>query len=183
MSEWQEVQDEEWRGLVSKFLGLESPVSSAVARRAAIDQEYFEELAQAKDSPVFLNALLTESDKPNTGESCCGPADNLTGRDVFHNASLAMLAWAKDGFGKVDQDVFNSRVDACKKCEYSRAAPSSIVYSTIILGSDNLMCGKCGCIISRKARMRTETCPDSHSDNNGLNKWGQSVKIQNSSTS
>jgi len=72
--------------------------------------------------------------------------------DIFNLAGRfgkSAINHAKDGFKKVDDDLYNQRIEICKGCEFFNAE------------SDR--CKKCGCFLKIKASWNSEKCP--------LDKW------------
>lgn len=52
---------------------------------------------------------------------------------------------AKDSFKKVEDHVYNNRIDICKSCEY--------------FDSEDMRCKNCGCFLDIKASWNSEKCP------------------------
>lgn len=52
---------------------------------------------------------------------------------------------ARDGFKKVEDSIYNNRIDICKSCEY--------------FDSEDMRCKNCGCFLDIKASWNSEKCP------------------------
>lgn len=67
-------------------------------------------------------------------------AFNMAGR-----FTKAVFNHAKDGFKKVDSEIFQKRLDICKTCE--------------LFDKDQTRCKQCGCFLNVKASWASEKCP------------------------
>lgn len=68
--------------------------------------------------------------------------------EVFNMAgrlTRSVFNHAKDGFKKVDEEIFQKRLDICKTCE--------------LFDKDQTRCKKCGCFLNIKASWSSEKCP------------------------
>lgn len=74
-------------------------------------------------------------------------------RTMASNFGKTMVHWAKEGFGRVSNEVYNKRIDICRKCEFWE--------ENVRLGYGK--CKKCGCG-KGKHWLPHEKCP--------IDKWG-----------
>ncbi|HEX7902461.1 MAG TPA: hypothetical protein VF487_01185 [Chitinophagaceae bacterium] len=173
MSDINEIlkSDKSWDDMRSEFgsyLGLVHPVPSAVLHKAITDEKYACYLAAAKDRPDYLKLLF------NVPENIKEDKTNLT---LLINGAKSLLKWGASGFGLVTEEVYLARMKACEGCEYLRESPGKAVYKVkLSKETDMRICSACGCVASRKARLKSETCPVVHPENNLLNKWNESIK-------
>jgi hypothetical protein len=120
---------------------------------------------------------------PSTGPAVStGPAASATSNtELMAKAAGAMVRWGKAGFGKVDLEVLQRREDACLACPHltdpraavQKLAPAPEVSDLIGARTGKKVCELCGCQVSRKMRMTTESCPGSHQADAGLTRWGE----------
>jgi hypothetical protein len=61
------------------------------------------------------------------------------------NFTNSLINHAKDGFKRVDDTVYSSRLAICQSCEY--------------YDDKNITCKTCGCFLDIKARWNSEKCP------------------------
>lgn len=61
------------------------------------------------------------------------------------NFGKAIITHAVAGFPEVDDDTLEGRLTICRDCEFC--------------DTENMICHKCGCGLSVKAKWETQTCP------------------------
>jgi tetratricopeptide (TPR) repeat protein len=92
--------------------------------------------------------------------------------EILGQISGAIWNWAKSGFAVVDPETFQFRYNHCLQCPNVADAPQKLLYRVIAVNnSEEKMCTVCGCIVSKKARIASETCPDPHPTIHGMNRW------------
>jgi hypothetical protein len=107
-----------------------------------------------------------------------GPPGN---GQLVAQAAGAVTRWARAGFAVVDLEVLTRREDACLACPHLSEPYSGLhklglardAGERVGTRAGKKACGKCGCVVSRKIRMATESCPDAHPDDPGLTRWGE----------
>ena len=194
--------EEELRERLGELLGLDAPAPAEVVRRALADPGFETDLITSRGAPGFLRALF---DHPKTrayalpaagtvppaagtvppAAAAPGPAEDprVANGALVAKAAGAILRWGRAGFATVDEATLARREDACLACPFltdpqaavqrvgTRRSPGERVGSR----TGGKVCGKCGCVVSRKMRMTTEACPDAHPDHAGLTRWGEPV--------
>ncbi|WP_346320182.1 hypothetical protein [Chitinophaga sp. YIM B06452] len=159
---WDQMREE-----FGAYLGLETPVPSAVLKKAINDEKYACYLMAARNAPAYLQTLFNV------------PADLQEDRSnlqLLKKAAGSLLKWSASGFGYADEAVYAKRLSACQSCEYLRAAPDQAVYHLKKKKEDMQVCSACGCVASRKARLRSESCPVADKTDASLNRWGEKMK-------
>jgi protein O-GlcNAc transferase len=96
--------------------------------------------------------------------------------ELLKKISGAVWNWAKTGFATVDEATFQKRYDTCMSCPNLKNAPKKFLYRAIALNqADEKVCSLCGCVVVRKAQMTSESCPDRHPTQAGLNRWEEPI--------
>ncbi len=189
------VDGESWdelRAQLGEQLDLAGPVPNAVLRRAMVDATFAHRLLVSRGSPAFLAALIEDPvnrrfetvDAASVQEPMAPPGDPPNGHaadapapgnpELARRAAAALMAWGKAGFTHVDADVYAARLAACEACPQLREPPDRLAYKVRARrNADMRLCGLCGCVVARKARMATETCPGVDPDDPSRNRWGQ----------
>ena len=176
LKDLQQIGDwNEMRKNLGNLLGLNKPVSSAVLSRARMDDNFAIHLFKSADDLDLLQLFLddTENDKYELIDI----PKNQTNSELVMKASNALWNWKNSGFEKVSSEVYSARISNCNSCDYVKDAPDKLVYKVKLKKeSDSRICGACGCGISRKAWLPTETCPIENPLNFGFNLWNEKVK-------
>jgi len=149
----------------AESLGLQEPVSLEVLRAALQDESYARNLKVSSRTPAILKVLLANPPKARSS------AAELTAGELAGKVGRSLIQWAKTGFSVVDQATLQRRQAACKSCPHLSAPPDRAVYKLVL--SDDHICDLCGCKISLKMRMPSETCPDRHPESLGMTRWGE----------
>ncbi|MGD1856097.1 MAG: tetratricopeptide repeat protein [Leptolyngbyaceae cyanobacterium] len=96
---------------------------------------------------------------------------------ILKKVSGALINWAKTGFSVVDDITYEKRYRACMRCPNMAAAPPKFLYRVIRTEKANdKICQLCGCILSRKARIASESCPDVHPEHSMLTRWEEPLE-------
>ncbi|MGZ8157191.1 MAG: hypothetical protein ACXWT1_02240 [Methylobacter sp.] len=167
---------------LGQILGLDAPVSQAVFLAALEDEDYARNLLVASRSAEFLNVLLANPpDVAIKGKDTIAGGDFSNG-ELIRKAAKALSNWAKTGFSIVTNDTLEIREDACLSCS-NLINPSKILQKIIPKSKNrtskvgertgNRVCKLCGCNVSKKIRLPSESCPDQHPDNKEQNRWGE----------
>lgn len=92
--------------------------------------------------------------------------------EILGKISGAIWHWAKTGFSIADQSTYEKRYSICMQCPRLADAPRKLLYKVITANSvDEKICTLCGCVVSKKARIASESCPDKHSEHPELSRW------------
>ncbi|MFK8103121.1 MAG: hypothetical protein AB8G15_11370 [Saprospiraceae bacterium] len=160
---------------LTKLLGMEEMISSAVLRRAREDDKFASYLMMSRHSLDTLSLFLNSP--KNAAYEISLEEIKHTNVDLAKRATKAIFNWGKSGFKKVDEAVFDARFSACEQCEYLKDAPDKLAYQvTLSRKSSNKICGACGCTASKKAWLATESCPVADPIKEGYNLWGEAIK-------
>ena len=158
---------------MSSFLGLEEPIPENAMRRAIQDEDFANNLITCRNAPDFLRTLL---DDPGNARY----ENRLTNADLLKKAAEAFLRWGKAGFSVVGDDVLEKRENACLSCEHL-SKPEKMLQKLVTSGpgerigkrAADCVCRLCGCSISKKIRLPSESCPALHPGDSRLNRWGE----------
>ena len=164
---WDEV-----RTRFGEMINLSGPAPTVVVNRAFADNKFAFYLMMTRESPGLQQQLLND---PRNLEFEEKDADkDFSNSELLVKASGAMLKWAKAGFTKVDDATYKKRMDACTGCPHLKQPSAKAVYK--ITGSKQSICGLCGCVASRKAKLPTESCPSEHPVNVSMTRWGEPLQ-------
>lgn len=161
------------------FLGLEKQVPENAMYRAIQDQDFANNLIMCRNAPGFLEVLL--NDPANEKYATAVAAEvKVSNAELIQKAAGAFLRWGKAGFSVVDDEVLEARENACLGCEYI-SKPETILQKIVTSKSKeqigkrvaDCVCKLCGCSLSRKIRLPSESCPALHPENSQLNRWGE----------
>lgn len=161
------------------MLGLEQPVSETVLVAAVELPAYARSLLQAANKPEHLNDLLN-----NPPYSQPSKANTYTATKLLTKASSAIMKWALSGFPTVPRDILQKREEACLACpnltapahRLQQLSASATVRTEIGMRTGNKTCSACGCVITNKIRLATETCPVEDTAQAGMNLWGEPIR-------
>jgi hypothetical protein len=126
-----------------------------------VDDRFCMVLLAFRGNPTRLGELVNHPD--NVAYELPGDAVTPAPRStvaLVAEAGRAVTRWASSGFRTVDEPVFEQRWAACTACPELIEPPETIVYRVAVAKvSDDRVCGACGCVAARKARLATERCP------------------------
>jgi|GEM_PF-2357364 len=175
-----EVNDTDHYRFTSKqeltaLLGMEETISDAAYFRAVNDRTYLHNLLCSRGTP-FLEALLNNT---NPDEQIVSNKDvevNIPPDKLLLRFAKSMMKWGKSGFAKVDEETYNRRLAVCAKCNLLSGVPDQFLYKLVNNKQGNSgVCASCGCVVSKKALLATDTCPEKHPEKPGMNRWGEPV--------
>jgi len=158
---------------MGELLRLGRPVSESVFLGALQDPDYAHNLMACRDAPPLLDFLLknppqTDGPDPQSGHSTL---------DLVSKASKSFWEWARSGFGLVDDATYTKRFETCLACPNLASPPSTAIYKMIGAVDDRKkICKLCGCVVSRKAKLPHEACPDADPELPGMNRWGEPMR-------
>ncbi len=164
------------------FLGLSREIPKNAMLRAIEDADFANDLIISRNSPGFLDVLI--NDPKNTEYATRDDSNKEVDKAVLlKNATNAITRWAKAGFSVVDEQTLLRREDACLACKYL-IKPVDVLQKIVTSKPQEIdgkraadcVCRICGCSISKKIRIPTESCPDKHSEISGINRWGEQMK-------
>lgn len=161
------------------MLGLDQPVSETVLIAAVEEPGYARSLMAATNKPERLNDLLHHPPRLQSKVA----TNHYTTRKLLTKASSALMKWALNGFPTVPKATLRTREDACLACPNLTAPTNTLQQITASaaprteLGrrTGNKSCAVCGCVITNKIRLATETCPVEDPARPGVNLWGEAV--------
>jgi tetratricopeptide (TPR) repeat protein len=121
----------------------------------------------------------------NVDQTSSSPSKTVTTEtksetELIGKVSTAIWKWAKIGLATADEGTFHRRHDICMQCPNWRDAPKTVLYQPITGNTPNeKICSLCGCVVSKKPWLASETFPDQHPIKPGLNRWEE--PLQNNS--
>jgi hypothetical protein len=103
--------------------------------------------------------------------------DPLSFAALSQGAASAFWDWMKDGFGVVSPSRYASRLQACRTCPFFQPAGQHVLHKVAnLLSRPSPVCGKCGCMIHKKAKMVSSHCPAEQADRAGYTLWGDQME-------
>lgn len=156
---------------MAAILGVAEPVREEVLRAAVADSTYAHNLLVCRGDQEYLQHLLAH---PPHADAAQG-AELIGAGTLARRAAESLVRWGKTGFSTVSEERYRKRLEACTECPHLQSPPTTRVALYALAGAaanDRTVCGKCGCVVTVKARRTSETCPDAHPDHADLNRWG-----------
>lgn len=158
--------EEQMRAELGELLGLAAPVDAAVLHAALSSDSYARSLLSSRRTPQMLQMLLASPPRNVRAKASHGTAE------LLQHGSRSLLDWARSGFSTTDPQEREHRSSACRHCPHRQAPGASLLQAT---RSELGICGLCGCPLSRKVSMLSESCPGEMPDTPGVNRWGQVI--------
>ncbi len=157
-------------------LGLNKPVPAAVLEAALADENYARNLLASRRAPAFLQRLLDRPPAVHSSQPAQDYHEHSNG-ELILKASTALLEWGKTGFSVVDDATLERRRSACAVCPHLGEATKKLARK-LALGKkgDQKICRLCGCNVSRKTRLPSESCPDKHPEREGMTRWSEPIR-------
>ncbi|WP_068775024.1 hypothetical protein [Paenibacillus sp. FJAT-26967] len=112
-----------------------------------------------------------------------GHAAAHSNAELAKKAGQALWKWARTGFATVEDDVYRKRMSACEACPHIQNKPDKLLYNALSVTTSasadaaEKICGKCGCVLSKKTRLPTESCPDDHPELAGMTRWEEPIPV------
>ncbi|WP_380280451.1 hypothetical protein [Kitasatospora purpeofusca] len=161
-------------GELGRILGLDGPVSEGVWAAALADEGYARALLTCQD-PTRLQHLLRYPPRAITG-------GGLSAAALIAHGAKALARWSRAGFVEVDEETRLRRLAVCGHCPYLRPGPqgkgTALLQTVAGIGlRDKSVCGLCGCLLARKSRLPSESCPAPHPTEPGLTRWGEPTPV------
>lgn len=165
-----------------ELLELGKPVTAQVLISAIHDDNYARDLIANKRRPFYLNKLLNN---PPDVESKHKAEHHHSSGELIASAAKALIKWGKSGFMKVDEHTLEIRENACLSCPnmvdpemfIQKLIPSKSISNKIGERTGDHICDLCGCHISRKIQLITESCPGRHPTKEGVTRWNEPAKF------
>lgn len=162
---------------MAAILGLDDAVSEEVLLAAVADSTYAHNLLVCRGEPEFMEHLLANPPQMDTSSD----TETFSTADLLGRAAESLAHWAKTGFSTVSEEIYRKRLMACNACPNLRVPPENQRSLYAIAGADankRTVCGKCGCVVTVKARRTSDTCPDPHPNRPGFNCWGEPLSAE-----
>ena len=164
------------------FLGLEKAVPENVLMRAINDPPFANDLITCRNTPGFLGALF---DDPVTRSYDVNASESKSNLDLISKATTAFIKWGKAGFSTVDLETLERRENACLRCPHLKDPERTLQKlmsgkkSSEKVGSrvGKKVCELCGCTVSKKMRLPTESCPSADPILVGMTRWNEPIAV------
>lgn len=162
------------RARLARVIGWPEPVPAGAFLRAVNDPSYAVALITSRNTAGFLEPLLY--DPRNRGFD---PAGEVTNTQLIARAAKAMVSWGKAGFSVADDETIARREAACVACPnlgepnkmLQKLLPARPIRDESGYRTGNKVCTLCGCQVSKKIRLPTESCPGRHPTRPGMTRW------------
>jgi hypothetical protein len=175
------------RAELGRLLGLDGPVPDAVLRRAVAEQRFAYYLLSFRGRPDMLGrffrapaTLAYELEDPGLAESspaARGAAAPQRNGELVRGAATALARWARSGFVRASTEVYERRLAACLRCDQLALPPQSLLSRIAAPGPEDRAagraCGACGCPVTRKASLASESCPLPDPGDPARSRWGE----------
>ncbi|WP_139487951.1 hypothetical protein [Brevibacillus dissolubilis] len=160
---------------LAEILELTEPVSEEVLYAAIYDSNYARNLLNCRKQPVFLQHLLANPPAV-PAEKKVEKLDASSQVALVQKMGEALWNWGKVGFTRVDDETNQKRLAACMSCPNLSDPPEALIYKmAAVAASNKQICTECGCLISRKTRLPSESCPSPHPTEPDVTRWGDPI--------
>lgn len=162
---------------MAAILGLDEPVSEEVLLAAVADSTYAHHLLVCRGEPEFMAHLLANPPRIDASKD----TEAFSTAALLGKAADSLLRWAKTGFSTVTEAIYQKRLMACNACPNLKTPPKNQQSLYAMAGADaneQTVCGQCGCVVTIKARRVSDTCPDSHPNRHGFNRWDEPIPAE-----
>jgi hypothetical protein len=180
--EWEQA-----RAAAAEYVGLPGPLPAPALRRAMVEDTYcFVLLAFRGNQPRLRELVEHPGNRPYELPGDCAPGAVTVGTATANRstaglaveAGKALSRWAAAGFRTVDPETYERRTAACAACPELTEPPVTWVYKVAMAkADDDRVCGACGCVAFRKARLVSERCPRRDPADPGLTRWGEPFAV------
>ncbi|EFM12228.1 hypothetical protein PaecuDRAFT_0908 [Paenibacillus curdlanolyticus YK9] len=125
------------------------------------------------------NAAIPEG--TDMASAAGGTTASHSNMELAKKAGQALWKWARAGFATVEDDVYRKRMSACATCPHIQSKPNKLLYNALTATSSaaddsaEKICGKCGCVLSKKTKLPSESCPDNHPELAGMTRWEEPI--------
>lgn len=176
---------EQLRQQMGEFLQLEHPVTERAALACVLQPDYARRLLAARGHPAMLAHLLAAAPQVDRrhsrfrfqAEDAPARTDGLSSAQLIADASKSILRWAVSGFAPVDDATYERRLNACAGCEHLTRPDDRLIYKlATAFDASRSVCGLCGCVVAKKARVPHETCPGTDPNDDRQTRWGEKKK-------
>lgn len=151
---------------LNHILGLGSDVTPEQLIQTFGTEENFEKLSRPGISVPEIRQSIIENSQETDPE--------LSSQEIISNGLTAFWNWAKTGFGVTGPEQYEARLAVCGGCNHYKDAPPTKLYR---IGGKLVktpkICGLCGCLMEKKARLASENCPAPHDEIKGVSKWNE----------
>jgi hypothetical protein len=166
------------RADLGRLLGLGGPVPDAVLRRAVAEQRFAYYLLSFRGRPDMLDRFF--ADPATLAYGVAGSARSVARQrngELVRSAATALARWAKSGFIRASPEVYERRLAACLGCDQLSLPAQSLLSRIAAPGpadrAAGRACGACGCPVTRKASLASESCPLPDPGDPAHSRWGE----------
>lgn len=153
-------------GLLEHLIRAAPPPGNSSARFTETARPRVE--APAED----VGAVAVEAEPAEAKAEAEEPAHSSA--NLIFQASRSLLRWAAGSFKLVDDEQYERRISACNACEHLRVPAGNLVHKLLRAADPaSKVCGLCGCVTAKKARLPHESCPASDPSDPALTRWGE----------
>lgn len=143
-----------------------SPETTATTALPAVSAPSDVSPVEPGDAPAAAGVIAPESAEFSNAE-------------LLKKAATAVWRWSRTGFSEIDDETYKRRLAACNACEHLKDPPAKVLYRLASANSvDRKICGLCGCVVTRKAKIPSERCPARMENDPSLNRWGEPATAQ-----
>ena len=133
--------------LMSEFGIPENRLPNSVLHKCIEDTAFLSDVLMCWKDDFMYSLVLKQIPSTNT----------ISDTELLKTSSKSVIKWIKGGMKFSSETIYNERLLACNSCEHSSLPSSSLLYK---ISRSVKICKLCGCDIHKKAKLLTETCPD-----------------------
>jgi hypothetical protein len=152
-----------------EILGIGEPVAESVLAAAIENPTYATNLLVCRGRPDLLATLLSRPPRRRDAAA-------MSSGELMRKGVEALWRWGRTGFSVVEDAVLQRRLAACETCPNLSSPPADKKLLYVLAGSMGTrqpVCRRCGCVVTRKARLPGESCPDPHPELPGVSRWSE----------
>lgn len=172
------------RDQLARILEYDESIPLDVVKAAITHPDFGRRLIASRGHCDTIRHLIARAPSPGRSETrfAFDPARrtepqaavNHSSAELVAQASSSLLRWAATAFRPVDEATYARRWNACSTCEHLTEPSGNVVHDlTKLFAPSAKVCGLCGCVASKKARIPHEACPATDAFDAALTRWGE----------
>lgn len=158
---------------LSSLLFQTTEVSPLVLNRIFTCEKLQQKLITEIRTETDLLQLFEDIKQELRSETIQSGAPMDSPSELVKNGISEFWKWMGNYFNVVSSDREKERIEICRSCPYLEMEGKGSLYKIgeSLLGHSPI-CIKCGCMVNKKAKIASSTCPMEHPQQHGYSLWG-----------